>query len=109
MQQSMRASSDMEQYYNRKAEQTNYQVGQLILLKEENFLHKNKKLASQWSGPYKIVKVMQFGVVDIEYKNKIYRVNVARIKPYITQNVPLPPRMQPPPLTTTTTAPNQRK
>ena len=98
-QQSMRASQTMEQNYNKKAEQTNYQVGQLILLKEENFLHKNRKLASQWSGPYKIVKVMQFGVVDIEYKNKIYRVNVARIKPFFAQNIPLPQTMQQPPLT----------
>ena len=81
--QSMKATSETEQYYNKRAVQTNYQIGQLILLKEENFLNKNRKLASQWSGPYKITKVMDFGVVDISYKNKTYRVNVARIKPYV--------------------------
>ena len=60
-----------------------YVEGQLVWLHEENFLNRNKKLAPKWSGPYKIVKVFTFGAVDISYKNKIYRVNMARIKPYI--------------------------
>ena len=61
---------------------TKYIEGQLVWLYEENFLNKNRKLAPKWSGPYKIVQVFTFGAVDISYKNKIYQVNMAHIKPY---------------------------
>jgi len=88
-QHSMQATTRNEKDYNREAKPTTYQEGQLVWLHEENFLNKNKKLAPKWSGPYKIVKVFSFGVVDISYKNKIYRVNVARIKPFIQGNAPL--------------------
>ena len=85
-QHSMQATARNEKDYNRNAVPTNYVEGQLVWLHEENFLNKNRKLAPKWSGPYKIVKVFTFGAVDIAYKNKIYRVNMARIKPYIHIN-----------------------
>lgn len=72
-----------EKDYNREAQSAKYVEGQLVWLHEENFLNKNRKLAPKWSGPYKIVKVFNFGVVDILYKNKVYRVNVARLKPFV--------------------------
>ena len=74
-----------EKDYNKEAQSAKYVEGQLVWLHEENFLNRNRKLAPKWSGPYKVVKVFQFGVVDILYKNKIYRVNVARLKPFIQQ------------------------
>ena len=82
-QHSMQATTRNEKDYNRNAVPMKYVEGQLVWLHEENFLNKNRKLAPKWSGPYKIVKVFTFGAVDISYKNKIYRVNMARIKPYI--------------------------
>ena len=82
-QHSMQATARNEKDYNKTAMPATYVQGQLVWLHEENFLNKNRKLAPKWSGPYKIVKVFTFGAVDISYKNKIYRVNMARIKPYI--------------------------
>jgi transposase InsO family protein len=84
-QHSMQSTERTAQDYNRNAVATNYTIGQLVWLKEENFLHKNRKLASQWSGPYRINKVLDFGVIDIDFKGKIYRVNVARVKPFVPQ------------------------
>ena len=81
---SMVATKATEEYYNKKATTMQYQVDQLVWLQEHNFLHRNKKLAPQWTGPYNILKVFDFGVVDIEYKGKRYRVNTQQIKPYIS-------------------------
>ena len=39
----------------------------------------------------KLKKYLTFGVVDIKYKGKTYRVNVARIKPYIQRTNQPPP------------------
>jgi len=70
--------------YNRDAQTVKYVEGQLVWLHEEHFLKKHRKLAPKWSGPFKIVKVFQFGVVDILYK-KVYCINMAQLKPFIQQ------------------------
>ncbi|MGV0986805.1 MAG: RNase H-like domain-containing protein, partial [Limnohabitans sp.] len=81
-QHAFQASERTETDFNKKAKTFQYKVGQLIWLKEENFLGKNRKLAQKWTGPYQILKIFDFGVVDIEFKNKVYRVNMNRIKPF---------------------------
>ena len=88
---SLQTSAKAKLDHDRHARQHQYQVGQLVWLQEHNFLGKNRKLAPQWTGPYKICKILPFGVADLEYKNKIYRVNVNRLKPHIAHNVPVTP------------------
>jgi hypothetical protein len=68
--------------FNKSAHPCNYQVGQLLWLDVRNFLGKNKKLAQNWEGPYPILKIHPFGVVDIQLKNRVFRCNVSRTKPY---------------------------
>jgi hypothetical protein len=100
-QQSMKSVTRTESDYNKNATQHSYSVNQLVWLQEQNFLGKNRKIAMHWTGPYKIVKVFEFGVVDIAYKNKIYRVNMNRIKPYTEETFPtqqqIVPKHVPPP------------
>jgi hypothetical protein len=53
-----------------------------LWLDVRNFLGKNKKLAQNWEGPYPILKIHPFGVVDIQLNNRVFRCNVSRTKPY---------------------------
>ena len=54
----------------------------MVWLDERNFLHKNRKLAANWSGPYPILKVTDHGNVHIRFGRREINVNVDRIKPY---------------------------
>ena len=56
----------------------------MVWLDERNFLHKNRKLAANWTGPYAITKVHDNGVVVIQKGAKSIVVNVDRIKPYVS-------------------------
>jgi hypothetical protein len=47
------------------------------------FTNAKKKLAEKWEGPYFVTQVHPKGVVDILKDNKIQRVNVDRLKPYV--------------------------
>ena len=92
-QNSMTVSQQSKDNHDKHAVQHTYKVNDLIWLHEENFLGRNRKISPKWTGPYKIVKVFNFGVVDIEYKGKIYRLNVGRIKPFV--NLPNERKQQP--------------
>jgi hypothetical protein len=81
-----------EQYkkdYDAKAAPHTYQVGQLVLLDEYNFLHKNRKLAAKYSGPHKIIALKHDANVELQLKDSFKKtiVHVNRLKPY---RVPLP-------------------
>ena len=79
----MRATERGEFDHNKKAHPFNYVAGQMVWLDERNFLHKNRKLAQNWTGPYPITKIHSNGVVVIQKGSKSIVVNVDRIKPYI--------------------------
>ncbi len=57
--------------------------GQQVLVDVRLFPNCNKKLANKYEGPYFVYKVHPKGVIDILKDNKIHRVNVDRVKPYI--------------------------
>ena len=82
VQNNMKATDRYEADHNKKAQPYNYQVGQMVWLDERNFLHKNRKLAANWSGPYPILKVTDHGNVHIRFGRREINVNVDRIKPY---------------------------
>ena len=44
----------------------NFIVGQLVLLDVKSFLHKNTKLAPNWSGPHKIVRLKHDNNVELK-------------------------------------------
>ena len=75
--------------YDAKAAPHVYKVGQLVLLDEYNFLHKNRKLASKYSGPHKIISLKNDANVELQLKDSFKKVivHVNRLKPYC---VPLP-------------------
>ena len=69
--------------FNKKAQPHSYQVGQLVLLDEHSFLHKNTKLAPKWSGPHRILQLK--GDCNVELKMTNGRKNIIhvnRLKPY---------------------------
>ena len=80
------AANKFKGNHDRKATQHNYKFGQLVLLDEHSFLHKNQKLAPKWSGPHRITKVKNDTNVELLLKNgKHLIVHVDRLKPYIMQ------------------------
>ena len=56
------------QYYNSKVKPITFQEGELVLLKVQNFLGKNKKLAETFKGPYTVSKVNPNGTIRIKTK-----------------------------------------
>ena len=62
-------SEKTEQDANRKTMLHNFVIGQLVLLDEKSFLHKNTKLAPNWSGPHKIVRLNHDNNVELKLKS----------------------------------------
>jgi len=68
---------------NKKTAAHNFQVDQLVLLDEHSFLHKNTKLAPNWSGPHRIVRLKNDNNVELKLKNGRYLLtHASRLKPY---------------------------
>ena len=66
-----------------KAQKHSYQLKQLVLLENYNFLGKNTKLSPKWSGPHTIIALKgDHNVELLTITNKKLIVNVSRIKPY---------------------------
>jgi hypothetical protein len=50
-------ATEVQTYFDRSATHHEYQVGQFVLMEDFNFLNKNCKLASRFSGPFRILRV----------------------------------------------------
>jgi hypothetical protein len=73
--------------YNKQVVPIVYAVGQEVFLDEHNFLHKNKKLAPQFSGPHIIEKLIGSTNAQIKLKNgKSTIIHLNRIKPFLSQS-----------------------
>jgi hypothetical protein len=107
----LEATDRQKLHYDATATHHVYHEGQFVLLEDFNFLNKNCKLAPKFSGPFRILRVKGDHNVELLLTNghKIV-VNVARIKPYLSQpaasptGAPMaigdtPPSDTPPPLT----------
>jgi len=76
-------SAKNELYHNQRAEPHNFQKGQLVLLDEHSFLHKNAKLAPKWTGPHKIARLKNDNNVELKLKNgRSLITHVNRLKHY---------------------------
>ena len=107
IQNNMQATQRAEADHNRNALPYNYIVGQMVWLDERNFLHKNRKLAANWTGPYPITKIRDTGVVTIQRGSKSMTINVDRIKPYVPPVPVLRQNEKQDPPTANQTTPNE--
>ncbi len=76
-------SNQYKNAHDKNAAPLNLSPGQQVLVDVRLFPNSNKKLADKFEGPFFIYKVHPKGVIDILKNNKIHRVNIDRIKPYI--------------------------
>ena len=77
------ATEEYKQFHDRKAEISKYVVGQLVLLDEHSFLHKNTKLAPKWSGPHRVIRIKNDNNYELLLQNgKHLLVHANRLKPY---------------------------
>ena len=68
---------------NKKTMPHNFSEGQLVLLDERSFLHKNAKLAPKWSGPHKVVKLKGDNNVELKLKSGRHLLtHASRLKTY---------------------------
>ena len=60
-----------------------FKVGDRVLLFNSRFKITSGKLRSKWSGPFEVVNVMDFGVIEIMGEDhKPFKVNGQRLKLY---------------------------
>ena len=82
------ASDRAKDDFDKKAQPHAFSSGQLVLLDEHSFLHKNAKLAPKWTGPHRVVRLKNDNNVELKLKNgRSLITHVNRLKPY---KVPLP-------------------
>ena len=60
--QSIENSTD---YFNSKVKPVKFEVDDWVLMKEHNFLHKNRKIAETFKGPFRVTQVNENGTVLI--------------------------------------------
>jgi hypothetical protein len=52
------SNEESTKYFNLKVKSVNFKEDDSVLMKEHNFMHKNRKLAETFKGPFKITKVL---------------------------------------------------
>ena len=78
------ATNEAQAYHDRKASAHEFKIGQLVLLNETYFLHKNAKLAPKWSGPHRITNLKGPNNAELllNHNNKKLLVHTDRLKVY---------------------------
>ena len=71
-------------YYDRSVKETNYKIGDKILLFDETLRRgRSKKLDAQWTGPYTVTERHSHVNYTVKRGRRTVRVHVNRIKPFI--------------------------
>ncbi|XP_070039728.1 uncharacterized protein [Nicotiana tomentosiformis] len=74
----------MKYLHNKYIWNKEFKVGDLVLLFNSRLRMFPEKLKSKWIGPFKIVSVTHFAVLDLKNKNnEVFRVNGYRVKHYL--------------------------
>ncbi|KAI4341545.1 hypothetical protein MLD38_026257 [Melastoma candidum] len=71
-------------WHDRRLKDRKFSPGQLVLLFNSRLKLFPGKLRSRWSGPFKITKVLPYGVLELmgnDDSNK-FKVNASQVKPY---------------------------
>jgi len=78
------ATDKAQFYHDRAAASHQFKIGQLVLLNETYFLHKNAKLAPKWTGPHRVTNLKNHNNVEILlcHNNKKLLVHSDRLKAY---------------------------
>jgi len=93
------ARTSYTHHHDKKVVPIRYHEGQLVLLDEYAYLHKNKKLAPKWSGPHTVTRIIHDTNVELKLANgRKTVVHVNRLKPYHFPMLMPPPSNSPPPL-----------
>jgi len=71
--------------HDKHARPHTFKQGQKVMLKEMTFLHKNPKLAHQWSGPHEVLQADETNVsLKMQKTGKAKTVHVDRVKAFIS-------------------------
>ena len=74
-------------WHNKHIAKKEFHEGNLVLLYYSRLKLFQEKLKSRWSGPFKVVKVYSYGVIDIANdKGERFKVNGHSLKPYLIEN-----------------------
>ena len=78
--------------YDKHASVHNFKLDQEVLVRVHDFLNKNRKLATKFEGPFRIVELNQHYAVLKSPKGKPFKRNILHLKPYFPPDstTPLP-------------------
>ena len=76
-----------KQWHDNKLAAKQFEIGQLVLLFNSRMKIFPRKLKSKWSGPFKVIQVFPFGVLELLnlQDGARFKVNGHRVKPYLGQ------------------------
>ena len=77
-----------KKWHDSKLATKRFEIRQLVLLFNSRMKIFPGKLKSKWSGPFEVVQVFPFGVVELLnlQDGARFKVNGHRVKPYLGQN-----------------------
>ena len=76
-----------KKWHDSKLAAKRFQIGQLVLLFNSRMKIFPEKLKSKWSGPFEVIQVFPFGVLELLnwQDGARFKVNGYRVKPYLGQ------------------------
>ena len=83
---SLNQREEQKYYHDRNASQHKFVIGQKVLLTENMFLNKNRKIAHQFSGPFTIIEINDTNAKIKTLKGKIKNFSVDRLKHFIERD-----------------------
>ena len=69
-----------KEVHDRTATEHNLQVGEKLLIGNQLFVSKNKRLSPMWIGPFDITRKINKLNVEVKIKNRSQIYNVCRLK-----------------------------
>ncbi|KAK4341179.1 hypothetical protein RND71_039680 [Anisodus tanguticus] len=70
--------------HDRRILKLEFSPGDLVLLYISRLKLFLRKLKSRWSGPFKVIKVFSYGVIELESKvGHLFKMNGQRVKHYL--------------------------
>ena len=72
------------QWHDKSLKPQTFEINQQVLLDEQQFLHKNRKLAPKYDGPFTIHKLLDTNAEIIGKNGRRYVVHLNRLKPYFS-------------------------
>ena len=90
MQHSEVQKSQQKRAFDKHAEIHNFSLHQQVLMRVHDFLNKNRKLATKFEGPYKIVELFDNYAILTGKNGKRIKRNILHLKPFFAPSQPHP-------------------